>query len=104
MPISQSSAGTWRSNSSSKCHSHLSLSLCNSVSDSDMRNCNGIFWFKHREREARNLWDMGKALGLRFNGDENLIIKRLKEMEDRDVRGSGSGVIENGGETNSVVQ
>lgn len=104
MPFSLDSRSNWKSSSSGKELPHLPHSFCSSISDSGMRNCNGIFWLRHREKEARNLWDMGKALGLRYTGDENVIVNRIKEMEDRDVRGSGSGAVVYGGEASHVVQ
>lgn len=72
-------------------------------SDSGIVNCNGLFWLRHKEREARRLWEMGKNLGLCYEGDEEQIINKLIAMEERDEIGDGSGTNQLGREINQVT-
>lgn len=62
----------------------MASSYLSSVPDSDIRNCNYQFWLRHKNREAKKLWEMGKVFGLRYEGDEDLVVKRLVDMEVRD--------------------
>lgn len=60
------------------------FSLCSSLSDSAIANCNRGFWIRNEEDEARNIWDFGKLLGVSFSGEDKEIISRLVNMEKRD--------------------
>lgn len=77
--------------------------LCISMSDSEIRNCNDVFWLRHRENEARELWNLGKSLGLRFRGDDEEVIRQLIEMEVRDEQGVRRDSNQNGGLTNQCL-
>lgn len=50
-------------------------SLSSSVFDDGINNCNKLFWLKHGPTEATKLSDMGKQLGLSFQGKEEKILK-----------------------------
>ncbi|XP_057418079.1 uncharacterized protein LOC130712263 [Lotus japonicus] len=70
------------------------------MSDTCIRNCNGVFWMRHREQEARELWNLGKSFGLRYEGGDEEIVRQLVEMEVRDEQGvrRGNGQIGGGNE------
>lgn len=48
------------------------------------------------------LWELGKQLGICFEGDEEKIIQRLVDMEKRDEIGAGVNLIQMGGAINQV--
>ncbi|GLT45722.1 hypothetical protein SLA2020_195340 [Shorea laevis] len=56
----------------------------NSISQGGFENCNKKFLERSWEEEAKELWRVGKLLGLVRRGSEEEIIKRLGEMEKRD--------------------
>jgi len=60
-------------------------SPCNSVSDIDINNCNRLFWIRNNSLEALRLWNIGKDLGFTYTGEDANIIKRITEMEERDI-------------------
>lgn len=39
---------------------------------------------RNMEEEARNIWDIGKLLGVSFTGNDREITQKLVEMETRD--------------------
>lgn len=57
------------------------LSLCDSLLDSAVANCNRRYWLQNLEGEAKKLWCLGKELGTVFEGNEDEIVERLIEME-----------------------
>lgn len=61
-----------------------SYSMCSSLSDSDILNCNRGFWIRNKEDEARNIWDFGKMLGVSFSGEDREMISKIMNMEQRD--------------------
>lgn len=63
---------------------HKVHSMCSTISDSEIINCNRGFWIRNGEDEARNIWDAGKLLGVTFSGEDREIISRLVTMEKRD--------------------
>lgn len=63
------------------------LSLSDYLSDSGVANCNRRFWLQNVELEARNLWTLGKEIGVRFTGNEDEIVEKLIAMEQRDHNG-----------------
>lgn len=70
------------------------LSASSSLHDSGVRNRNGIFWLKHKEREALEMWELGKKFGVGFDGNDSIVIQKFMELEDRDeavVMGGGCG-------------
>lgn len=56
------------------------FSICNSLSDSDILNCNKLFWDKHLEFESRTIWGLGKELGITYQGNEETLINRIQDM------------------------
>lgn len=76
--------------------------LCTSASESDLRSSSSVLWLRNRDREARILWELGKELGLRYEGDEEHIINKLIAMEERDETGARRGTEQLEGELNQV--
>ena len=60
--------------------------LYNSISDTDIVNCNRLFWMRNSSTEANRIWNLGKQLGITFTGDENQILEQLQKMEERDSK------------------
>ncbi|XP_057446388.1 putative bark agglutinin LECRPA3 [Lotus japonicus] len=60
------------------------LSLCDSLSESGILNCNKLFWERSKKSEARDLWNSGKALGVNVGEDDERMIDRILELEYRD--------------------
>jgi hypothetical protein len=58
---------------------------CHIATDSGIVNCNRSYWLKNAEEEAKNLWNLGKELGMEAKGDEAEIRRRLVQMEHRDA-------------------
>ncbi|XP_057427959.1 uncharacterized protein LOC130721213 [Lotus japonicus] len=63
------------------------LSVCNSLSDKTVANCNRRFWLQNVEGEAKKLWRLGEEMRAVFKGSEEEIVERLIEMEKRDQQG-----------------
>ena len=59
------------------------FSKSSSVSDACIQNRNREFWLRNSEDEAWNLWEMGKALGVSFVGEEKGVIDRLVSLVSR---------------------
>lgn len=101
--LSSSSLRTNFMRSVSREGSSQPLSRCNPVEDSEVANCNGVFWLRHKEREARKLWELGQDIGVCYEGNHDEIIKKLEAMEERDVVGiSSNGGLRSGGVLNQV--
>lgn len=79
------------------------FSLFNSGADSGSRSGSGVLLLRNGEKEAQYLWDLGKSLGLRFAGDDSVIIQKIKEMEVRDTHLNGRAADLQGGGINDVV-
>jgi len=62
----------------------VTQSLSNSLSDIDIHNYNKLFWMRNNSIKAPSLWKLGKYIGLTHVREEDNIIKRIKEMEERD--------------------
>jgi len=60
--------------------------LCNSISDTDIVNCNRLFWMRNSSIEANTIWNLGKQLRITFIGEENRILEQLQKMEERDSK------------------
>jgi len=62
-------------------------SICSSLSDDNIINCNRLFWQNNNVSggsDGARVWDIAKALGVTFSGDEEGIIKELEILERRD--------------------
>ncbi|KAK6133348.1 hypothetical protein DH2020_032919 [Rehmannia glutinosa] len=57
-----------------------------SITDSDIRFCNEKWMKEQYEKEAKETWDLGKKLGVEGQGNEDEIVRKLMEMEQRDVQ------------------
>lgn len=79
--------------SNSAANRRVVRSLCFSVSNpsSDSTACfgNNSSWVKGLSAEAKFLWTMAKEMGVSFHGEEEEIVRQLKELEERDGRGKG---------------
>lgn len=62
----------------------LNHSLSQSLSDSDVDNCNRLFWLRNAKYEARLLLDLGKELGMTCKGNEDEMLRKIQELEQRD--------------------
>lgn len=62
----------------------LAQSLSNSMSDTGIDLCNRHFWIKNSENKARTVWDLGKRMGEVCERDDEEVVRRLVEMEQRD--------------------
>lgn len=43
---------------------------------------------------TRKMWELGKSVGVSFQGDENVVLEKLKAMEERDyaiISSKGAG-------------
>jgi len=58
--------------------------ISNSISDSEINNCNRLFWLKNGSLEVIRLWELGKQIGVTLNGKEEDIMLKLEELEKRD--------------------
>lgn len=57
---------------------------CMSVSDNIIKNCNRLIFDKLSMESARKCWEIGKKSGVSFDGDEEFVIHKILEMEERD--------------------
>ena len=48
------------------------------------KNGSRFNWLKNENLEAIRVWSIGKELGFTFNGEEELVISKLKFLENRD--------------------
>lgn len=85
--------GSWmvRSAAARKQVRQLVHSCSDSLSESGLRNCPVSFWLKDVEAEARSIWREGKDLGVSFHGNEEDVISRMVQLEQRDARGADTG-------------
>lgn len=61
-----------------------------SNSESLSRNSSRILLQCNYLNTGRKIWDLGKELGVTFEGDEEAIIQKFVEMEKRDRAGFSS--------------
>ena len=62
-------------------------SICNSLPDENILNCNRLFWSTKSplgDSESVKIWSLAKELGVTFSGEEEQILKELESMEKRD--------------------
>ena len=52
--------------------------------DIDISNCNRLFWLRNNYDEAVRLWNIGKQIGFTCSGEDNIIIDRIIEMEEKE--------------------
>ena len=61
--------------------------ICNSLSDDNILNCNRLFWStrcQSSNSKSATIWSLAKELGVTFSGEEEEILKELAYMENRD--------------------
>jgi len=68
----------------------VSHSSSSSVSDSDIINCNRLFWLRNNSTEAINMWNICKSVGFSYSGEEQDIIQRINDLEERDNNRRGN--------------
>lgn len=78
-------------------------SLSNSISDSDMENCNRLFMLKSAESEAQMIYTIGKGLEVSFRGKEEEMAASLLNLERKDARKNGpwSRIVNRGNKSGS---
>lgn len=42
-------------------------------------------WIRNIDEEARQAWDLGKALGMGFHRGDDEVVRKLAELERRDM-------------------
>jgi len=52
--------------------------------DSADKNGFRLNWLKNENLEAIRMWSIGKEFGFSFNGEEEIVISKLKSLENRD--------------------
>lgn len=64
-----------------------SACLCSSANISDIcsRQCGWAVWVAGGKVEAKEVWELGKELGVTFQGDENFMLIKMEELELRDM-------------------
>ncbi|KAK7251879.1 hypothetical protein RIF29_35466 [Crotalaria pallida] len=60
--------------------------ISNSISDSNVKCVNNLI-LRKSNHVASKLWDIGKQIGVVFEGEETEMIRRIEEVEERDVEG-----------------
>lgn len=55
-----------------------------SISDDQIVYCNNLAIQRLSREAASKSWELGKKIGVTFIGDENEIIDKIVEMENRD--------------------
>ncbi|GAB4826153.1 hypothetical protein Ancab_009020 [Ancistrocladus abbreviatus] len=55
-----------------------------SIGDSGIQNMNRLFLTDLGDMSAKEIWEASKSLGAMFEGDENEIIQKIQQMEERD--------------------
>ncbi|KAK7364555.1 hypothetical protein VNO80_13292 [Phaseolus coccineus] len=55
-----------------------------SITDSNILNCNRLFWSKQDLSTPLRIWELGKELGVTYEGEQEMIIQELEEMKVRD--------------------
>ncbi|GAB4856329.1 hypothetical protein Ancab_014256 [Ancistrocladus abbreviatus] len=58
-----------------------------SIADSNIQNMNKIFIQNLHSLRAKEIWEMGKRLGISAKGDEKEVIDYFHKMEERDRKG-----------------
>jgi len=69
--------------------------ICNSLSDDNILNCNRLFWSTRcpsNNSESVTIWSLAKQIGVTFSGEEEQILKELDHRENKD-RNKGNSVI-----------
>lgn len=75
--------------------SNFNSSCSMSLTNKDRRKC--VLSKKNPSVVANEVWNIGKSIGLNFNGNDTVLIQRLGEMEERDRREAGRVVGGRGG-------
>ncbi|KAK7283182.1 hypothetical protein RIF29_12550 [Crotalaria pallida] len=57
--------------------------ISNSISDSNIRSCCRLH-YRSDEEVPRRLWEIGKRMGVSFQGGEEVVVKLIKDLEVRD--------------------
>jgi len=72
--------------------------ICNSLFDDNIVNCNRLFWSKRcplGDFDPVTIWSLAKELGVTFLDEEEHILKELEQMEERDTNHGKSKVGKN---------
>ncbi|KAK7373856.1 hypothetical protein VNO80_07276 [Phaseolus coccineus] len=66
------------------CSKVTSCSSRETIIDSNILNCNRLFWGRLDLSSPLRIWELGQELGVTYEGEQELIIIELEEMEVRD--------------------
>jgi len=72
----------------------VAQSICNSLSDENILNCNRLFCSakcQSNNSESLTIWSLAKELGVTFSGEEEQILKELENREKR-YRNQGQSI------------
>lgn len=54
--------------------------------DNTIKNCNHIFWLRNEPGQATRIWNIGKEIFFTFSWEDNIIVNRIDELENKDNR------------------
>lgn len=66
---------------------HYQPDLCTSgmsIPDNSIKNCNRLILESLSMDSARKCWELGKMVGVNYEGNEEAVIQKILEMEERD--------------------
>ncbi|KAK7245977.1 hypothetical protein RIF29_40833 [Crotalaria pallida] len=61
----------------------IDSAINNSISDSNIKSCCRLH-YRSEEDVPRRLWELGKRMGVSFEGSEEVVVNLIKELEARD--------------------
>jgi len=68
----------------SHCHRMVKVNLNDNISDSNILNCNRLFWSRQNLSSLLQILELGKELGVTFDGEQGVIVEGMERMEARD--------------------
>lgn len=57
-----------------------------SISDNSIKNCNRLILDDLSMDSAKKCWEIGKKVGVSCGGEEEVVIPKILEMEERDQK------------------
>ncbi|KAK7256622.1 hypothetical protein RIF29_30076 [Crotalaria pallida] len=77
----------WEIEAVNQQHTGPDPSIDNSISDSNVHCVNRLL-LRYGDKVAGKLWEVGKSIGVTFDGDDHEMIRKIGELEARDRLGS----------------
>lgn len=59
-------------------------SLKNTISNSNVRNCNKNLWMRNETKGTKRSWELGKIMGVTYGGNEDDMVREMEDLEGRD--------------------